>query len=466
LTLFDIMTAPWAIMSEGLQELREVYETHLKGDFIDIKGLESRIGIQLSSRPADGLENIGGMAVIPIEGVLTKRHNLFSLLFGGTSMEEVGKAFTAAMSDPDVKSILLKIDSGGGSVDGTFELAETIFNARGTKPILAFTDGTMASAAAAIGTAADKVLISSEAVRTGSIGILRTHVETRAAEISRGMVVRQISGGDKKAIGSPSDTIAKAAEVSMQADVDTLHELLIGTIAKHRGMSPEQVTEAMGDARVFIGSQAIEAGLVDGVSTFQALVNGNADGVSGAPSVTFSASVDGDSTAQSDSQEDVSMKDDVKSAVDKKELKEKHPDLYADVLAEGKAVGMTEGRAEGMKASSAEVEKEAHDAGFAAGAAAETERVKGVMAVPALGQTTLVSEAVLDGKTTAAELALKIVAAEGVTKEARAKEIANSDPEGAPAGDDPGNGESVSAEQLEVRRQMGMGGEVKEKVEV
>ncbi|MCK9994355.1 MAG: hypothetical protein Dbin4_02875, partial [Alphaproteobacteria bacterium] len=82
-----------------------------------------------------------GVAVIPLMGVLQKRTSWETEIFGDTAMQEVGAMVQAADADPSINSIILAIDSPGGTVDGTEELAAIV--AAVSKPVIAIADGMM-----------------------------------------------------------------------------------------------------------------------------------------------------------------------------------------------------------------------------------------------------------------------------------------------------------------------------------
>ncbi len=176
--LLDILTSPWAIVPEKLFEIQSIYATHLRGDKIDLSGLESKLGKPLNNEQKS-YELDRGVAIIAIDGVIAKKMNMFTRISGGVSTQILQKDFSAAMADPEVKAILLDVDSPGGTVDGTEDLARTIYEARqlGEKPIVAFTDGLMASAAYWIASSADRIYISGETPWVGSIGVVTSHID-------------------------------------------------------------------------------------------------------------------------------------------------------------------------------------------------------------------------------------------------------------------------------------------------
>ncbi len=124
--VIDVLQSPWAIVPDRLIELTNIYSTHLRGDKIDIDGIEARLGEPLANNE-QGYYIADGVAVIPIEGIMSKKMNLFSRISGGASTQLVERDFLNAMNDSQVHSIILHLDTPGGAVDGTSQLASTIF---------------------------------------------------------------------------------------------------------------------------------------------------------------------------------------------------------------------------------------------------------------------------------------------------------------------------------------------------
>ena len=273
--LLDIMTSPWMIAPEKLNEIRAIYQAHMRGDKIDIKGITAKVDLTAKSKSTaeKDYDVVNGAAIIPIMDVITKYPSFWSFFFGGTSSLEVARLFGEAMNDSSVASIILNIDSPGGTVDGTQELAELIYSSRGSKPIIAYTDGMIASAAYYIGAAADAIYISGDMPVTGSIGVVATHIDVSKAYEEAGYKITEIYAGKYKRIASSYKPLTEDGAGYIQDQVDYIYSIFVDDIAKYRGVSVKQVLENMADGKIFIGRQAIDAGLVDGVSTFDRLIN-------------------------------------------------------------------------------------------------------------------------------------------------------------------------------------------------
>ncbi len=105
----------------------------------------------------------GSIAIIPVKGVIMKDD-----WCGEPGTETMGNWLKEAYNNENIVGVLLDIDSGGGSVDGTGEFAQIIENRN--KPVVAFCSGLIASAAYWIGSSCDMIVISFETVEVGSIG--------------------------------------------------------------------------------------------------------------------------------------------------------------------------------------------------------------------------------------------------------------------------------------------------------
>jgi len=269
--MLDIMTSPWAIRPEKLTEMRGIYNTHFHGEKIPWQSIKAQIGMNLGG-DEEKYQVIDGVAVIPVQGPLTKGMSIMSFLFGGGSMRQIGENFRTALADSRVNTIILDIDSPGGTVDGTEELAELVYQARETKPVIAYTDGDMCSGAYWIASAAGQIFISGDTTMVGSVGVVATHIDQSEWDKQMGDKWTEITSGPYKRIASSHKPLNEAGAKYMQEMVDYLARVFTETaLIRNRKMDEKQAA-AVSEARIYIGKQAIEAGLVDGVSTIPALI--------------------------------------------------------------------------------------------------------------------------------------------------------------------------------------------------
>jgi signal peptide peptidase SppA len=403
--LADIVQGPWAITPPMLYEITGIYARHMRGEKLDLAGLEAKLGRDLKNeRKPYAVHN--GVAVVELNGVLAKKANLFMAISGGTSMQIAGKELRQAGDDPEVQSIVLHIDSPGGTVDGTQELAAIVREVNEKKRVVALADGLMASAAYWVGSAASAVYISAETTHVGSIGVVATHTDYSKREEMLGIKTTEITAGKYKRIASDTAPLSEEGRDYIQAQVDTLYSIFVDAVAAHRGVSVEKVLSDMADGRIFIGRDAIAAGLVDGVSTLDALVNGLAAGTFFPVQLTTASEAGVASPA---------ALDEVLMTLD--EIKTAHPELAAELEKVGYERGMAEGKT--------------------LGATEERARILAVKAQSLPGHEALVEGLMFDGVTTGSEAAAKVVEAEKAARGVALKQIEADAPKLIPAALEP-----------------------------
>jgi signal peptide peptidase SppA len=214
---------------------------------------------------------LDGVAVIPITGAITKRSSLYSYFFNGSSLDNLAEVLRQALSDPAVRAIVLDIDSPGGTVNGVAAMAAEIFASRAEKPIVAFGNGFLASAAYWLGSAANAVIVDQTA-DVGSIGVLMIHYDYSEMDKRIGLKTTYLTAGKYKALGNDSEPLSQEAIEVFQKELDYIYGIFAADVAEHRDVSVEQVFADMADGRIFIGRQAVDAGLADMVGTIDTAI--------------------------------------------------------------------------------------------------------------------------------------------------------------------------------------------------
>ena len=201
-----------------------------------------------------------GIAVIHVDGALSYRSDFMSYFFGEDTYNSIEAAFDKCMADDDVKGILFDINSPGGEVGGCADIADKIFNARGSKPygIVARTGGMMCSAAYWLGSSCEKVYTASNGT-LGSIGVLCAFTKFDESLVKTTVVVSDLSP-DK----APDPDDSKGLKL-IKKELNDLAEVFIAAVARNRGTTAEDVRENYGKGGVFIGDKAVAANLADGV---------------------------------------------------------------------------------------------------------------------------------------------------------------------------------------------------------
>lgn len=207
-----------------------------------------------------------GIAVIPVHGTLVKRTAGLDAASGLTSYTEIAAMLDSALADPQVAGILLDIDSPGGEASGSFELARRVREASAVKPVWAVANDSAYSAAYAIGSAANRLIVS-ETGGVGSIGVIALHIDQSVKDANEGYRYTAVTAGTHKNDFSPHQPLTDEAKAELQAEVDRLYGLFVDHVASMRTLSSDDVRST--EAGLYFGANAIAAGLADAVGTFE-----------------------------------------------------------------------------------------------------------------------------------------------------------------------------------------------------
>ena len=213
-----------------------------------------------------GLQNLEGIAVIPVLGTLVRRSSYIGAASGLTSYHDIESMADQAFSDPMVKAVLLEIDSSGGEAGGVFDLAQRLraLSQTSGKPLWAIADEAALSAAYAIACTADRLWLTRTA-EVGSIGVVAVHVDESVADAKAGMSYTFLHAGAHKVDGHPHAPLPAPVAADIQADIEQLHTQFISLVAGFRRLTPEAIRDT--EARVYRGEAALQAGLADQIGT-------------------------------------------------------------------------------------------------------------------------------------------------------------------------------------------------------
>jgi signal peptide peptidase SppA len=263
------MSTPWAILPEKLTVLEEVVMRHLSGEKLSADEIEARVhGAQ---RPPEQM--VQSVAVLPLFGTIFPRANLMTDVSGATSAESFGARFNQLMADPNIDAIVLDVDSPGGQASGVLELSKAIFDARGSKPVVAVANHLMASAAYWIASAADEIVVTPSA-QVGSIGVFSVHQDMSAAMEKDGVKTTLISAGKYKTEGNQFEPLTDEARAAIQDSVDEVYDRFVGAVAGNRAKTTDQVKSDFGQGRLVRANQAVRMGMADRVGTLDDVIQG------------------------------------------------------------------------------------------------------------------------------------------------------------------------------------------------
>lgn len=256
----------WA-MEEGFhRKMFQVLLRHAEGVKLSDEEITAATGTEMRKRSVE-MRIEKGVAVIPIHGVIAHRASAVGRLSSnvGTSVEHIRQDLETAMADDSVQAVVLDVDSPGGSVSGIDELATEIRAARDRKPIVASTDGLMASAAYYLASQADRV-IATKSSMVGSIGVIASFLDDYRYLAGKGIdpvVVKSVPGkGGVQTNGSFSDS----DRADLQREVDAYHAMFVDAVAAGRRMTGEDA-KAIADGRTYTGAEALSRRLIDAVES-------------------------------------------------------------------------------------------------------------------------------------------------------------------------------------------------------
>lgn len=253
-------TRTWLILPEHLENLCTIAERQN-----DIEALETRLG-----KPLDNSRTVsvraGGVAVIPVTGPIFRYANLFTRISGATSTQMLATDIQTALDNPQIKAIILNVDSPGGEANGINELADMVFAARGRKKVVAYIGGMGASAAYWIASAASEVVIDETAI-AGSIGAALEIALSDDAEGGKRYQIVSRNAPNKRPDLTTEEGRAKLGEI-----VDAMGDVFQAKVARHRSVAVDDVP-AMGDhGGVRVGAAAVAAGLADRTGSLESVI--------------------------------------------------------------------------------------------------------------------------------------------------------------------------------------------------
>jgi signal peptide peptidase SppA len=267
--LAEFYATPLAIVPGMIAPIRDVLVRHAAG----IKLSADEIAAAVGRAPAEAAARRArpqprGVFVLPVLGILSQRGGVDATSTALTSVDSLRRHFASAVENPEVGTVLLEIDSPGGSVVGIEEFAADVMAARSRKRIVAHANSLMASAAYWIASSAHEI-VASPSSQIGSIGVLVAH-ENHASELhQKGVAVTLISAGRFKTEANPFEELSAEARQAMQGRVDEYYGRFVSDVARGRGVKPADVRNGFGQGRVVGAREAVALGMADRIATIE-----------------------------------------------------------------------------------------------------------------------------------------------------------------------------------------------------
>ncbi|WP_323666009.1 signal peptide peptidase SppA [Aliarcobacter butzleri] len=176
------------------------------------------------------------------------------------TLENIEKAKT----DTNIKGVLLFVDSPGGAVAPSVEVAYAIKELKQIKPVVVYASGVIASGSYYASIWADKI-IANPGSMVGSIGVIMQGVNTKELMDKIGIQTQTVKAGKYKESGTPTRKWTEFEEKQLQSVIDDTYNMFITDVATARNLDIKNYT-SFADAKIFTSKQAKDVGLVDEVA--------------------------------------------------------------------------------------------------------------------------------------------------------------------------------------------------------
>ncbi|GGR68160.1 hypothetical protein GCM10008959_32810 [Deinococcus seoulensis] len=211
------------------------------------------------------------VGVVSFHGVVINRCPSWAFSYGYMSPQAFAAEIRELADDPMVASIVISVDSPGGTVAGTVEAAEAVAYAKSKKRVTAVVADMACSAAYWVAAQASEIVVSPTAL-TGSIGCIISHADYTKVMDTWGILVTYIRSAAKKALGQPYEPLSAEGRAEMQRMVDDVHAQFVQAVAKGRRKARGVVAEQWATGEVWTGVAAVTAGLADRVGSLHTVI--------------------------------------------------------------------------------------------------------------------------------------------------------------------------------------------------
>ncbi len=181
------------------------------------------------------------------------------------SADEIIKEIEKAQKDPKIKGILLNVNSPGGAVPPSIEIAYAIKELKKHKPVIAYASGIMTSGSYYASIYANKIIANPGSI-VGSIGVIMQSVNAEELMKTIGVKPQTVKQGTYKEAGTPTREWTAQERAELETLTKDTYDLFVKDVATARGLDIN-ASKSYADAHIFSSKRAKEAGLIDEIGT-------------------------------------------------------------------------------------------------------------------------------------------------------------------------------------------------------
>lgn len=270
-----IRSQPWAIMPDHLRAIEAIAERAMAcpelvalsadGHADRYPAALAQMGPRLEGSRTATFRN--GVACLPVMGPIFPRANLFTEFSGATSLDIAAADLRAAWANDSVHTVLLVVDSPGGSVVSVAEFAGMV--AASPKPVIVHGVGLVCSAAYWIASQAQELVIDRTAI-VGSVGVVLTAGGQVQPDGAGCLYVDVVSSN---AANKRPDGLTDEGRAVIRAELDQIEQVFIADVAKGRKVNKAAVIRDFNQGGVKVGDAAKAAGMADRIDTLEGTLN-------------------------------------------------------------------------------------------------------------------------------------------------------------------------------------------------
>ena len=202
-----------------------------------------------------------GIAIVPIYGAISIKDSSDFLQGSFTGSDTILSNLKKANENKAVKAIILEINSPGGTVVASKEVADYVEKIKKNKPVVAWIREVGASGAYWIASSSS-VIVADELSITGSIGVISSYLDYSDLLEDYGVKYERLVAGDYKDTGSPFKDLNDQERIILESKLKKIQSLFLESVVKNRKLTPSQTNEVK-SALFYLGIEAKDLGLVD-----------------------------------------------------------------------------------------------------------------------------------------------------------------------------------------------------------